>query len=154
MNDTIPLEPISSSMQTEHFKKCSMQIKISDYCSEDSVSIWTNGLLYINISLISWTYKVIVFKSLFPSYIYVSTMVYTTSLPYKYNSVTDFSQLTAVVTTSPRTCSILFIFKSPFWSINLLLIMLVMYNPILPQTNTLNPSHSMGLCLEMEILWR
>ena len=72
-------------------KKSSMQIKISDYCSEDSVSIWTNGLLYINIGLISWTYKVIVFKSLFPSYIYVSTMTYTTSLPYEYNSVTDFS---------------------------------------------------------------
>lgn len=72
-------------------KKSSMQIKISDYCSEDSVSIWTNGLLNINIGLISWTYKVIVFKSLFPSYIYVSTMTYTTSLPYKYNSVTDFS---------------------------------------------------------------
>ena len=97
------LEPISSSMQTEHLKnaymhflsaymkKSLMQIKISDYCSEDSVSICTNGLLYINISLISWTYKVIVFKSLFPSYIYVSTMIYTTSLPYKYNSVTDFS---------------------------------------------------------------
>ena len=95
-------------------KKSSIQIKIFDYCSEDSVSIWTNGLLYINISLISWTYKVIVFKSLFPSYILVLWPI----LPACHTNtiVNWFLQLTAVATTSPSDYKALYFSSSSLLS--------------------------------------